>query len=173
MIRLARAVAEGTGQPERTFSALEEIVRETIGVRLFTVMEFSPERRTGLRSYTNMPDAYPASGEKPIPGNRWSELVLDRRQTFVANRIEEIASVFPDHELIRSLGCESCLNLPVTIAGEVRGTLNCLHVAGHYTPERVEAAETLKPWAALALLLAESVRRGGPAGSGGGEPKGG
>ena len=82
-------------------------------------------------------------------------------KTFVANTIEEIAEVFPDHELIRSLGCESCLNLPIFINGEMRGTLNCLHEAGHYTPERVAAAETLKPAGALAFLLAESIRKQG------------
>ena len=43
----------------------------------------------------------------------------------------------------------------------MRGTLNCLHEAGHYTPERVAAAETLKPAGALAFLLAESIRKQG------------
>lgn len=66
--------------------------------------------------------------------------------------------MFPDHELIQSLGCESCLNLPIIINGQLRGTLNCLHNAGHYTPDRVAAAEGLKPAGALALLLAESIR---------------
>jgi len=43
----------------------------------------------------------------------------------------------------------------------LRGTLNCLDVAGHYTPERVAAAETLKTAGALAFLLAESIRNQG------------
>ena len=61
----------------------------------------------------------------------------------MANTIEDIAKVFPDHELIKSLGCESVINLPVYIGGEMLGTVNCLDVAHHYTPERVERAKTL------------------------------
>ena len=79
----------------------------------------------------------------------------------ISNTIEEIADVFPDHALIKSLGCESCLNLPIVIDGRLRGTLNCLDVAGHYTPERVAAAESLKTAGALAFLLAESIRNQG------------
>jgi len=64
-----------------------------------------------------------------------------------------IAAVFPDHELIQSLGCESCLNLPIVVGGIVIGTLNCLDEAGHYTPERVAVSETLKQAGAVAFLL--------------------
>ena len=55
------------------------------------------------------------------------------KQTFVANDIDGIAAVFADHELIRSLGCESVINVPIVVAGEVLGTINCLHEAGFYT----------------------------------------
>ena len=159
MAGIAKAVARADNQPRSTFRALEEIVRETIGASLFTVTEIVPERNVAVRSYSNMPNDYPVSGEKPLWDNRWSDIVRVRKEIFVANSIEEIAEVFPDHELIRSLGCESCLNLPIVIAGQLRGTLNCLHVAGHYTPERVAAAEALKPAGALAILLAEDVRK--------------
>ncbi len=161
MKEIADAVARGEGQPETTFKALERLVDRTIGVKLFTLMEVDHARNVAWRSYTNMPDAYPVLGEKPRMQNKWSDIVDGRHQTFVANSIAEIAEVFPDHELIRSLGCESCLNLPIFINGQMRGTLNCLHVAGHYTPTRVAAAETLKPAGALAFLLAESMRNQG------------
>jgi transcriptional regulator with GAF, ATPase, and Fis domain len=72
----------------------------------------------------------------------------------VANTIEEIAAVFPDHALIKSLGCESCINIPITFKGDVIGTLNCLDSAGHFTPERVAKAKTLKKSGALAMLVA-------------------
>lgn len=141
-------------QPGATFRALETIVQDTIGARLFTTMLLDRARGVARRNYSNMPDAYPASGEKPMQQNAWSDLVERRQQTFVANSIEEIAAVFPDHDLIRSLGCESCINIPIVIGGEVLGTLNCLDVAGHYTAERVAASETLKQPGALALMLA-------------------
>jgi GAF domain-containing protein len=158
---IAIAAARKGAQPAATFKALESLVCEALGVKLFTVMEIDRAKNVARRSYTNMPDAYPAQGEKPRMRNRWSETVEERQETFVANSIEEIAEVFPDYELIQSLGCESCLNLPIVIDGEVLGTLNCLDVAGHFTPERIALAETLKPAGALALLVAERMRMKG------------
>lgn len=140
-------------QPAEYFKALEELVNETIGVKLFTTMEINHNRDVVRRSYTNMPDAYPVEGEKPRHKNKWSEQVEDRQEIFVANSIEEIAEVFPDYELIQSLGCESCINIPVVIEGKVIGTLNCLHDAGHYTAEKLAAAETLKEAGRLAFLI--------------------
>ena len=161
MTDISEAVAEAGNQPETTFKALERLVDETIGVKLFTLMEVDHAENVAWRNYTNMPEAYPVLGKKPRHQNRWSEVVDGRRETFVANSIDEIAEVFDDHELIRSLGCESVLNLPIFINGELRGTLNCLHEAGYYTPERVTAAQSLKTAGALAFLLAESIRKQG------------
>lgn len=158
---MAAAVAEKGNQPLATFQALEEIVQSTLGVKLFTIMEVDNKREVAWRSYTNMPNAYPLLGEKPKPKNRWSDIVERQKKTFVANSIEEIAEVFSDHELIQSLGCESCLNLPVFVDGKLRGTLNCLHESGYFTTEKVEAAEALKEAGALAFLLAESIRNQG------------
>lgn len=146
-------------QPEATFKALEALVAKTIGVKLFTLMQIDRKRDVAWRTYSNMPDAYPTSGEKPRQDNKWSDHVEGRHQTFVANSIAEIAEVFPDHALIQSLGCESCINIPVVVAGKVVGTLNCLHDAGHYTPDRVAASETLKQAGALAFLLAATLEQ--------------
>ena len=124
-------------------------------------MEIDHDRDVAWRNYTNMPEAYPVLGEKPRSQNKWSEIVDVRHETFVANSIDEIADVFPDYELIQSLGCESCLNLPIIIDGRLRGTLNCLDAAGHYTPEKIAAAETLKTAGALAFLMADFIRKQG------------
>lgn len=159
MTDLATAMA-GPDQPQATFHALAQLVDDTVGVKLFTVMELDRARGVARRSYSNMPDAYPVSGEKDMPPNEWTAVVEDAHQTFVANTIEDIAEVFPDHELIQSLGCESCMNVPIIIGGTVIGTLNCLHVAGHYTPARVAASEALKLPGAAALLLASMHKKG-------------
>ena len=124
-------------------------------------MTHDPREGYAERIYSNMPDAYPISGRKPANRTRWAEEVIERRRTFVANDIEGIAQVFGDHELIRSLGCESVINLPVEIDGEVVGTVNCLHEAGFYTPDKIAAAEALKlPAAACFLLNERSAREG-------------
>jgi len=158
MSDFARALA-AADQPQTVFAALEQLVDETIGIKLFTLMEIDRPRGVARRNYSNQPDAYPASGEKPIQRNAWTEHVQVQKRTFVANTIDEIAAVFPDFELIQSLGCESCLNLPIVVGDTVIGTLNCLHDAGHYTPERVKAADTLKQPGALAFLLDAYVKQ--------------
>ena len=149
---LIDALAE-SNQPQSYFSALEKQVNDTVGVKLFTLMEIDHVRNVARRNYSNMPEAYPVSGEKPRNLTKWSEQVEVAKQIFVANSIHEIAEVFPDYELIQSLGCESCMNIPVVVQDKVIGTLNCLHEAGHYTPQRIAAAEQLKHAGALAFLL--------------------
>ncbi|QDY70451.1 GAF domain-containing protein [Qingshengfaniella alkalisoli] len=158
---LATAVATSGNQPEATFKALETLVNDTIGVKLFTIMERDTDREVSWRSYSNMPDAYPVTGEKPFHYDRWTDQVVGRGEPFVANSVEEFADVFSDHEYIAALGCESVLNLPIVIDGELKGTLNCLHDAGHYTPDRVAAAQSLKLPGAIAFLMAAATRNEG------------
>jgi len=158
MINFTQSLATGN-QPETIFAALEQLVDDTIGIKLFTLMEIDHLRGVARRNYSNQPDAYPVSGEKPIRQDAWTTLVQGRHETFVANSIDEIAAVFPDYELIQTLGCESCLNLPIVVNDTVIGTLNCLHDAGHFTPERVKAADTLKQPGATAFLLDAYIKR--------------
>jgi hypothetical protein len=126
-----------------TWKALEDLAAAVAGHRLFTVMTVDMAAGLVRRAYSNRPAAYPTSGTKPLHGNtgEWFETVFVERRTFVANTIEDIAKVFPDHELIASLGCGSVINLPVVLEGTLVSAINLLDAAGHYTPERVAAAE--------------------------------
>ena len=155
-----QAVAAKGAQPDAAFDALRALTDEVVGVKLFTVMTHDPVNRVAQRIYSNMPDAYPVSGTKPANDTDWTRQVIAEKRTFVANDIGGIARVFSDHELIRSLGCESVINVPIVIDGEVLGTINCLHEAGFYTAEKVKAAEALKLPGAVCLLLNERVSRG-------------
>ncbi|WP_319520629.1 GAF domain-containing protein [uncultured Martelella sp.] len=146
------AVADG---PEAACKALEALTKELVGVKLFTLMTADTNARNSERIYSNMPEAYPVSGTKPYNDTYWSDVALKRRETFVANTIEGIAEVFDDHRLINELGCQSVINVPVTVGGEVIGTINCLHETGFYTQERIEAAEALKLPGAICMLLHE------------------
>jgi GAF domain-containing protein len=147
-------------QPAPVFLALQTIVREEVGAKLFTLMTF--DGRTGLsrRVHSSHPREYPVSGSKPLSVGVWSRTVIDERRTFIANTIEAIAEVFPDHELIHSLGCGSVVNLPVVFSGEVIGAANALDAPGHYTPERVETIERLSPFVTIALLAARLAGQG-------------
>jgi hypothetical protein len=153
------AMAAADGQPKAVFDALCALTKDAVGVKLFTVMAFDGATGMAERIYTNMPDAYPVSGTKPANRTHWSIEVMEKRRTFVANDIEGIRAVFYDHELIQSLGCESVINVPVVVEGDVIGTINCLHEAGFYTDERVKAAEALKLPGAACLLLNQRIAR--------------
>lgn len=150
-----RALAAADNQPTTTFDALYHLTQQVVDVKLFTLMSFDFEAGVSARFYSNMPDAYPVSGTKPVNQTDWSRHVLQERRIFVANDIEGIAKVFYDHELIQSLGCESVINIPVELAGNVVGSINCLHEAGFYTADKVKAAEALKLPGAACFMLQE------------------
>lgn len=148
----AIAVARGADQ---AFGALQALVQATVGAKLFTFMTVDMEAEVARRAYTSDAKNYPTSGTKPIRYDSWFDIVHRQRQYFVANTIADIAKVFPDYELIDSLGCQSVVNLPVVIGGELVGTVNMLDVEGYYTPERVQAIrDVIAVPAKLAALVA-------------------
>ncbi|NGN41610.1 GAF domain-containing protein [Mesorhizobium sp. CGMCC 1.15528] len=147
------AIAGGKGA-NAPWLALQALSRKIVGAKLFTVMTVDMKNELARRAYTSDPKSYPASGTKPVQYNRWFNVVHKARETFVANTIADIATVFPDHETIWSLGCGSVINMPVVIAGELLGTVNCLDVEHHYTPERLERSRLLATPAKLAFLAA-------------------
>jgi hypothetical protein len=124
------------------YEALFQLSDAIVPVRLWTVMSLDPKSNLARRVYTNMPEAYPASGTKPMTENAWSEIVRNQHKCFTANTLAEIAEVFPDHALIGSLGCGSVLNLPITHDRQLVGTVNLLDVEHHFTPERIQICQT-------------------------------
>jgi|GEM_PF-1362857 len=142
----------GRGAAEATCAALYRLADELVGARLFTLMRFDASTGEACRAWSSDTVHYPVSGTKPLPRNHWTGHVIEQQRIFVANDLDGIAGVFADHALIAALGCQSVVNVPIVLAGEVIGTVNCLHVAGHYTPERVQAAEALVLPGLVALL---------------------
>ncbi|MDO9524410.1 MAG: GAF domain-containing protein [Gemmobacter sp.] len=143
-----------TASPDDTFAALHRAADAACGARLFTVTVL--DRKAGLarRAYTSHPDEYPATGTKPMRNDAWSDQVIGRGTSFVANTTPEFAIYFPDHALINQLGCHSALNMPVSDGTQVVGTVNVLDIEGHFTPERVATLESLVATHRTALLAA-------------------
>ncbi|WP_430449289.1 GAF domain-containing protein [Rhodophyticola sp.] len=140
------------------FAALHAFSNAILPVRLWTVMTVDESAGLARRAYTNMPGAYPVSGTKPIVRNEWFDIVQGRHECFVANTLSDIARVFPDHELIGSLGCASVLNLPVVAGGEILATVNLLDGEGFFTPDRVtRLADGLALPALTAMLAARHL----------------
>ena len=153
--RFDAAIANAKGAGE-AFGALQALVQATVGAKLFTFMTVDMQAEVARRAYTSDPQNYPTSGTKPIRYDSWFDIVHKERQYFVANTIADIAKVFPDHELIDSLGCQSVVNMPVVLGGELVGTVNMLDVDGYYTAERVAL---IKEIIAVPAKLAAMVAR--------------
>lgn len=147
------AALAATDQPRATFAALDKISKEVVGTTLFTAMTHDTANQRSYRNYSDNETAYPTGAWKAMkPGSPWGQHVLEEKKIFVANTIEEIAVVFPDADLIASLGCGSAINVPGVYAGRVIGTINLLHETGYYTPERVAKARELIPFVTTAFL---------------------
>ncbi len=136
------------------FTALYRFSDRVVPVRLWTVMTVDLNTGLARRAYSNMPDAYPASGTKPIVRNEWFDIVHGEKRSFIANTLAEIADVFPDADLIGRLGCGSVLNLPVFQGEELLATVNLLDREGHFTPDRADLCDRLLSGPATAALLA-------------------
>jgi hypothetical protein len=95
-----------------------------------------------------MPKEYPVGGYKPVTESDWHKHVIGERRAWVGYNYDDVKWAFFDHELIRSLGCESAINVPVVYAGRVLGTMNLLDTAGRY--KEADAAAT-EPFAALLI----------------------
>ena len=134
---------------------LESAVRQEVGVRLFTVLAWVPERRALRRVHSSHPEQYPVGGEKTVEvAQGWLARCIEGRQPYFGEDRAAVREIFADHELIESLGCGSIINVPVVDGEEVLGVLNILDAEGSYNEESVAAARTLAPSAVPALRAA-------------------
>jgi len=137
-----------TDQPEALFAALDQALKSAIGHKLFTILTYDGETGEAARIYSNMPGPYPTGGRKRLARGPWTEAVLDSGKAYIGRTQDDLRDVFPDHELIASLGCASVLNMPVRWRGRTLGSLNLLHEAAWYDEDDIAAC---LPFAQLAL----------------------
>lgn len=149
VIRAQREV----GQPDAVFRAVDAALGATTGHRLFTILIHHPARRESERFYSNLPDAYPVGGCKPVTDSAWMQRVVMGGEPYIGRTREDIRAAFFDYELIWSLGCESVLNMPVRWRGQTVGTLNLLHQAGWYEDGDVAVTRLFAALALPAMLL--------------------
>jgi hypothetical protein len=142
------AALRAPGQPEAALAALERACAATIGHILFTVLLRHEATGEVERFWTSHPAEYPVGGRKPMNPTFWTAQVIEGQRPYLGRDYPAVQAVFFDHELIRSLGCESVVNVPVVWNGRTLGTVNLLHRAGWYDEGDLPLAETI---AALAV----------------------
>jgi hypothetical protein len=140
-------------QPGATFRAIDAALGEVPGHILFTVLVHHAALRQSERFYSNLPEAYPIGGRKPVTDTAWMRRVIHGGEPYIGRTREDVAANFPDHALIHSLGCDSILNMPVRWRGQTLGTLNLSHRAGHYLESHLPRVRLIAQLAVPALLM--------------------
>ena len=121
---------------------VERRIARDPGVRLFTVLQWIPGIRTLRRVASNRPDAYPLGAEKSLEvSGGWLDAVIRDRRTFLGAHDADVAAVFADIDLIRSLGCGAVINAPILSDGDVVGVLAILDADGAYDAASVATVE--------------------------------
>ena len=142
-----------TNQPHAVFQALDAALRQAVGHILFTILISHHATRESERFYTNMPDAYPVGGKKPITDSVLMKMLLVEGKPYIGRNAADIEWAFYDHALIHSLGCESVLNMPVRWQGRTIGTLNLLDRANAYDETHIPIVRALAQLALPGMLM--------------------
>jgi hypothetical protein len=151
LARLAEAAAAAS-TPQTVFAAADAAMKELIGHRLFTLLFVVPGGAEVERIYSSDPVAYPLTGRKPMGPTPWGEHVIVGRRAWLGRDMEAIRWAFFDHALIASLGCGTCINVPVCALGEVVGTMNILDREHAFDERHVALAQAAAPALAPAFL---------------------
>ena len=115
------------------FHELEHQLSEVIGFRLFTVLQVDlPEV---VRLYSSNREAYQVTGRKLMGPTPWGAHVIIEGQPWLGHTAADLKWAFPDYALIASLGCGSCLSIPVRENDQTLGTLNILDAEGRYAQD--------------------------------------
>lgn len=133
------ALSASAHEPQALYAAVDALVQEVIGHRLFTIMRVHEAAMEVERVYSSNAEAYPVGGRKSKRVTPWSRAVLERGEVFVARTPDEVREAFDDYALIASLGVGSIMNVPISYRGHRLGTMNVSHEAGWFRDQDVAA----------------------------------
>src|SRR5215217_1622609 len=129
--------------PATTGAALHELARSIIPAHLFTLTAINMAAMQVRRVYSSHPDVYPLLGTKPIVIDDWFEAMQTERRITAINTAADMEGQFPDLTLIRALGCDSSLSIPIMAGNELLGTINALDAEGSYPDAALDQAADL------------------------------
>lgn len=156
LIQLKRSVAvlERSRELQPLFAEVAHAYQAEVGFRLFTITAINQSFPKPVRRlWSSHPEVYPIGGDKELASDDWTEKVMGSRQLMVCNTSVDIATTYPDHDVIDSLGCASGMNLPIVLAEEVLGTINIFNAAGWFDEERIDRAHAMLALVYTPMLL--------------------
>ena len=145
--------------PAQVGAALHDYAATLIPAHLFTLTAIDMAAMKVRRLYSSHPEAYPLLGTKPIVLDDWFRAMHTERRISAINTAAGMEGEFPDLSLIRSLGCNASLSIPIMAGNDLLGTINALDAEGSYGPEAVErAADLIIPATAVFLILRQHFK---------------
>ena len=123
---------------------IDKHIKNNIGHKLITFTAIDISKKYVERIYTNNPKVYPLLGQKPIPKNKWSNILNNNSKNyFIGKNKKEIQKLFFDYETIFSLGCGSIINFLVKVNKVPLGTINILDREYKYKKSDIKKIETI------------------------------
>lgn len=122
------------GDFDTAMRIIENARQDLLGDGLLTVNSAGPIVSTGAdetiqlqRVWSSRPNEYPVAGHKVKTLTDWTRQLLLRSEVFVGEGTDALATVFDDHRLIRSMGLNAVVNVPLVHAdGRCFATFNVL-----------------------------------------------
>ncbi len=151
LARLAK-ISAAAHAPEELYAAVDDLVQNVIGHRLFTIMRVHEASIEVERVHSSNIGAYPVGGRKPKRGTPWSKVVLERGEVFIAATPDDVREAFADFALIFSLGVGSIMNIPIAYGGRRLGTMNISNEANWFRDEHIAAGLLIAPLLVPELL---------------------
>ncbi|WP_417812882.1 GAF domain-containing protein [Thalassospira alkalitolerans] len=150
--RLAAAYAS-SAQPQSSYDFVAELLTDRFGPRLMTFFAWSQGNDLCERVWSNNPEKYPVSIGKKMGPTDWGKTVLHEKTPWFGEDETAMRGAFPDYELIKSVGCASCLSAPVVASGQSIGAISILHEEGVYKSSDLDDLTALSALLVVPLLL--------------------
>lgn len=139
-------------QPEAVLEGFDSVCIQLFGRTLLTVFTWTQGSAEVERLYTSHPLQYPKGARKLMGPTAWGALVLEQGKSWLGNGEDDIRWAFPDHELIISLSCLSCMNAPIRWMGETLGAVSVLDAEHRYNNETLLLLNALSGFLVAPLL---------------------
>ncbi|MGO4303671.1 GAF domain-containing protein [Cupriavidus sp. RAF12] len=142
--------------PVAVMDAVGHATLGLVGPGLLTINAWHAASGEIQRLWSSDPAAYPVGGKKVKGDTAWTRQLLVRGEVFVGEGDEALAAVFDDIAVIRGLGLNGVVNVPLCAGGHVIGTFNYLAQVDTWTAEDITALSVLGQLAmpAVAALTA-------------------
>lgn len=136
--RLAHAAT-----PVAVMDAVGQATLELVGPGLLTINAWQAQGGVIERLWSSDPAAYPVGGRKIKGDTAWTRQLLVRGEVFVGEGDAALAAVFDDIAVIRGLGLNGVVNVPLCQDGSVIGTFNYLAAVQGWTAHEIAALRLL------------------------------